>query len=77
MLSAFWVKANTGLEFRGVGETVVLTRSSIATVEKKKFSPVGTLSITALIVAVGILGGLALGSAGFGSEQRRPPPPQQ
>jgi hypothetical protein len=77
VLSAFWVKANTGLEFRGVGETVVLNRTSIATVEKKKISPVGTAAIAALIAAVAIFGGLALGSGGFGSEGPGPPPPQQ
>lgn len=77
VLSAFWLKAGTGLEFKGVGETVELKRSSITTVERKKFSAIATAVVSAALVAVAVLGGVALGGGGFGSEPPGTIPPER
>jgi hypothetical protein len=75
VVSAFWLKAGTGLEFKGVGETVALPRTSIAVVEKKKFSAVATAAATAVAVVIGVLAGIAFGTAASGAPGPGPPPP--
>ncbi len=55
VLSAFWLRSRGGLEHKGVGETVVIPRTRIATLERKQVSAVrsgGFIGVTILLAAL-------------------------
>lgn len=67
VLSAWWLVARGGLEFRGQGETVVVQREHIAAIEERRISALKTaalvgLGAAAMGIGVGSLG--AIGSSG-------------
>ncbi len=76
VLSAWWLAGEGGLEFRGVGETVVVRREHIGEIERRKVSPVKTAGLigagvlaTALGVATLASPGGTAGGAGEGEEK--------
>lgn len=55
VLSAWWLHARSGYEFRGQGETVRVARENVARVERKRLSYLRSGGLVALGVLAGIL----------------------
>jgi hypothetical protein len=68
VISAFWLKASTGIEHRAVGETVALQESSLRAVEEKQISVALSAALAAAAVAGVLLIGAAFGSLSGGGE---------
>lgn len=54
-ISALWVRAGTGYEFPGVGETVRIPREQVGRVETRRFSAARSAGLTILSVGLGAL----------------------
>jgi hypothetical protein len=67
VLSAWWLRAGSGIEHRGIGETVNIPRSSLGAVERKQLSVTRTGVLVGFIALLGVLAQAAL-SAGAGPE---------
>lgn len=77
VLSAFWVRSNSGLEHKGVGETVVLPRTTIATVERKQISLARSSALAGGIALLAVLANAAFIGGGGVEPPPGPPPPTQ
>ncbi|MGD2217274.1 MAG: hypothetical protein PVJ64_10965 [Gemmatimonadales bacterium] len=67
VLSAWWLVARSGLEFRGQGETVVVQREHIAAIEERRISAWKTVALVgggAAVMAIGVGSLGAVGSSG-------------
>jgi hypothetical protein len=77
VLSAWWMRSRSGLEHKGVGETVLIPRSDIATLEHKQIAPGRTVAFVAAVVGFVLLIGSQFGGGGADEGPGPPPPPQQ
>jgi hypothetical protein len=76
-VSAFWLKASTGLEHKAAGETVVLPESSLQSVEMKEVSVALSAALAAgAVVGVVLVGAAFAASGGGGEGQNGGPNPQ-
>jgi hypothetical protein len=77
LLSARWLKARSGYEFPGSGETVGVPRSNVAIIEKKHISPFRTaLALGGVGVIYGLTSVLVRNTGGGGRDRERQPVPQ-
>lgn len=77
LLSARWLKARSGYEFPGSGETVGVARINVAAVEKKHISPFRTaLAVGGVAVIYGLTSALVRNTGEGGGGRERQPLPQ-
>lgn len=76
-ISTWWVVASGGAEYKGVGETVTVPWSNVASLERRALSAPRTGLFTAgLVVGALVLGNAVSGVGGTGENGGPPPPPK-
>jgi len=73
IMSAWWLQSGSGLEHKGVGETVALNRSALTAVERKRFSVARSGALVGVIALLSVLAGATVEAVGAGSSN--PPGP--
>jgi hypothetical protein len=73
LLSAWWMKAGSGLEFAGQGETVAVPGTAIGRVERRVVSVGKTAGIAVLIAGAVAALGVVFGTSGGESGGTQPP----
>jgi hypothetical protein len=75
VLSVWWLEAASGLEFKAVGETIVVQRENINHIEERKISFAKTVGLVAIVVVAFAVGVGALASVGGSGSGGGPPDP--
>jgi hypothetical protein len=68
ILSVWWIEAGGQSEYRGQGETAVIPRSDIASIESREISLVNTLMLAGVVVLTIVLGAGALAEVAGSSD---------
>lgn len=77
VLSAQWLRAQSGYQFPASGETIVIPADRLADVERRRISAVRSAAIVAAGALAGVLFVTILeGGGGGGGTGRNPPTPQ-
>ncbi len=72
VMSAMWLRAQTGYEFPAAGETVVIPSYRVASLEQRRLSPArsaafgGAITLAAVLLAAALDGSGAAGGGGVG-----------
>ena len=74
LLSAYWMRSNSGLAHNGVGETVVLDRSALSKLERKRFSIGKSAALAGAVVLFSVFLNSAFEGGGGGEPPPSPPP---